>query len=176
MFDLGWTELLLVGVVALIVVGPKDLPVMFRAVGQFVGKARGMAREFTRAMDDAAEQSGVGDIKASMKAATDPVNDALAGVRDAARSFNELASDAGKLPAEAVAEQNSEDAARIRATTARAAADRKIREADAARKAADEAEAELSGLGSNKSVAAADHAARGTRTSSDQEKRAAASG
>ena len=43
MFDLGWTELLVIGIVALIVIGPKDLPVMFRKVGQFVGKARGGA-------------------------------------------------------------------------------------------------------------------------------------
>ena len=40
MFDLGWTEMLVVGVVALIVVGPKDLPVMFRTVGRAVGKAK----------------------------------------------------------------------------------------------------------------------------------------
>ena len=56
MFDLGWTELLVIGVVALIVVGPKDLPMLFRNVGRFVGKARGMAREFSRAMEDAAAE------------------------------------------------------------------------------------------------------------------------
>ena len=55
MFDLGWTELLVIGIVALIVIGPKDLPMMFRRVGQFVGRARSMAREFSRAMDDAAD-------------------------------------------------------------------------------------------------------------------------
>ncbi|MFP4405875.1 Sec-independent protein translocase protein TatB [Rhodosalinus sp.] len=59
MLDLGWTELLLIGIVALIVVGPKDLPVLFRNVGRFMGKARGMAREFSRAMNEAAEESGV---------------------------------------------------------------------------------------------------------------------
>ena len=55
MFDVGWTELMLIGIVALIVVGPKDLPVMFRTLGQFTAKARGMAREFQRAMEDAAK-------------------------------------------------------------------------------------------------------------------------
>ena len=59
MFDIGWSELLVIGVVALIVVGPKDLPIMFRKAGQFVGRMRAMAREFTRAMDAAADASGV---------------------------------------------------------------------------------------------------------------------
>ena len=59
MFDLGMTELLVIGVVALIVIGPKDLPMLFRKVGQYVGKAKGMAREFSRAMDQAADDSGM---------------------------------------------------------------------------------------------------------------------
>lgn len=61
MLDIGWSELLIVGVVALIVVGPKDLPRMFHTFGQVVGKARGMAREFQNAMEDAAKESGVKD-------------------------------------------------------------------------------------------------------------------
>lgn len=71
LLDIGWTELMVIGVVALIVVGPKDLPQMFRKVGQFVGKARGMAREFQRAMEDAADETGVKDIGNSIKKATD---------------------------------------------------------------------------------------------------------
>lgn len=59
MLDVGWTELLLIGVVALIVVGPKDLPVMFHALGRITARARGMAREFSSAMEDAAKASGV---------------------------------------------------------------------------------------------------------------------
>ena len=59
MLDIGWTELLLIGVVALIVIGPKDLPVMFHTLGRITSRARGMAREFTSAMDDAAKASGV---------------------------------------------------------------------------------------------------------------------
>lgn len=77
MFDLGWTELMVIGVVALIVVGPKDLPVLFRNVGRFVGKAKGMAREFSRAMNDAADETGVNDIAKGLKAAANPMNTAI---------------------------------------------------------------------------------------------------
>ena len=72
MFDLGWTELLVIGVVALIVVGPKDLPKMFRTLGQMTAKARSMAREFSRAMEDAADQSGVKDVARDLRGMTDP--------------------------------------------------------------------------------------------------------
>jgi sec-independent protein translocase protein TatB len=71
MFDIGWTELMVIGIVALIVVGPKDLPKMFRTLGQFTAKARGMAREFQRAMDDAADSSGVKDVARDLRKATD---------------------------------------------------------------------------------------------------------
>lgn len=84
MFDLGWSELLVVGVVALIVVGPKDLPVMFRNVGRFVGKARGMAREFSRAMEAAADDAGVKDIDKTLKAAVNPKAMGIDALRDAA--------------------------------------------------------------------------------------------
>jgi sec-independent protein translocase protein TatB len=67
MFDLGWTELLIIGVVALIVVGPKDLPKMFRTLGQVTAKARNMAREFQRAMDSAADEAGVKDIARDLR-------------------------------------------------------------------------------------------------------------
>jgi len=70
MLDIGMSEMVIIGVVSLIVVGPKDLPQMFRKVGTFVGKARGMAREFQSAMHDAAENSGVNDIKSTYNKAT----------------------------------------------------------------------------------------------------------
>lgn len=70
MFDIGWTELLLIGIVALIVVGPKELPGMFRKMGQFTGKARAMARDFQRAMDSAADEAGVKDIQRDFRKMT----------------------------------------------------------------------------------------------------------
>lgn len=87
MFDLGWTELLVVGIVALIVVGPKDLPKLFRTLGRFTGKMRGMAREFSRAMDDAANESGVKDMAKDFKDAANPKKMGIDRLEDAAKSF-----------------------------------------------------------------------------------------
>lgn len=67
MFDIGMSELLVIGVVALIVVGPQDLPKMFRTLGRFTAKARHMAGEFSRAMEDAARETGVKDIADDLK-------------------------------------------------------------------------------------------------------------
>ena len=67
MFDIGWSELLLIAIVALIVVGPKELPGLFRTVGRFMGKARGMAREFQRSLEEAADESGLKDAASGLK-------------------------------------------------------------------------------------------------------------
>ena len=60
---IGFTELALLAVAALIIVGPKDLPMMMRRLGQFVGKGRAMAREFQAAFDDIARQSELEDLR-----------------------------------------------------------------------------------------------------------------
>ena len=88
MFDLGWTELLLIGIVALIVVGPKELPVLFRKAGQFVGKIRGMAREFSRAMNNAADDAGVGDISSTIRSAANPLKSSVDAVKNAATDYS----------------------------------------------------------------------------------------
>ncbi len=143
MFDMSWTELLVVGIVALIVVGPKDLPILFRRVGQFVGKAKGMAREFSKAMNDAADSSGMREISSnlnsSLKAATNPLGAAMDGVKSATKSLADIdpESETGKLAA-----QRAEDVKKIQAKTARAAAERKQREASEALARADALEAE----------------------------------
>ena len=126
MFDLGWTELLVIGIVALIVVGPKDLPVLFRNIGRFMGKARGMAREFSRAMNDAADDAGVSDMAKTFKSATNPVSSAMDGVKDAAKSMTDINPDShtGKLSAE-----RQEAKKKIELSAAKAAAERKAREA-----------------------------------------------
>ena len=84
MFDIGWLELIVIGIVALIVVGPKDLPGMFRTVGRFMGKARGMAREFQRAMED---ESGLKEAASSLNTIKDPLAQAQASAKSYTDSF-----------------------------------------------------------------------------------------
>jgi sec-independent protein translocase protein TatB len=71
MFDIGWSELMVIGALALIVVGPRDLPKMLRTLGQYVAQARGMAREFQRSMEDAAREADLTDVKGLRDAAAD---------------------------------------------------------------------------------------------------------
>ena len=71
MFDLGWLELLVIGITALIVVGPKELPQLFRTVGRFFGKIKAMAREFSQSMEEAANESGLKDATKTLNSITD---------------------------------------------------------------------------------------------------------
>ena len=97
MFDIGFSELLVVGVVSLIVVGPKDLPGMFRTVGKYVGKAKSMAREFQRSMEDAADATGLKDVTSDFKDITSSFDEGRellkpgpAGVKKAKEKFDRI--------------------------------------------------------------------------------------
>lgn len=74
MFDIGWDEMALVAVVALIVIGPKDLPHVLRAAGRFVRKARDMAGEFQRGIDEMVRESELDDMKKKVEQAMDPTS------------------------------------------------------------------------------------------------------
>jgi sec-independent protein translocase protein TatB len=71
MFDIGWTELLVVATVAVLVVGPKDLPGMLRAFGRTMGQVRRMSNDFRRQFDDALReaerQSGLDETKKDLQ-------------------------------------------------------------------------------------------------------------
>jgi len=85
--DLSWSEILVVAIVALIVIGPKDLPGMFRELGRFTAKVRAMGREFSRAMEAAAKESGVKDVAEDLKKATSAKAMGLDAVKSAADKF-----------------------------------------------------------------------------------------
>jgi sec-independent protein translocase protein TatB len=63
MLDIGWQELFFIGIIALIVVGPKDLPRVLRTVAHFVRKARGLAREFQGGVADMVREAELDEIK-----------------------------------------------------------------------------------------------------------------
>lgn len=75
MFDLGWPELFIIVVVTLLVVGPKDLPGVLRTVTGTLRKARGMARELQRGIEDIAKETGVHDLKRDLERSTDFTKD-----------------------------------------------------------------------------------------------------
>ena len=81
MFDIGWTELIVVAVVMILVVGPKDLPKMLRTFGQTIGKVRRMAGEFqstfNEALREAEQQADIADMKKQVEKAGnfDPLGD-----------------------------------------------------------------------------------------------------
>jgi sec-independent protein translocase protein TatB len=63
MFDIGWSELLVIAVVALIVIGPKELPAVLRTVGQWTTKIRRMAGEFQSQFQEALREAEMADLK-----------------------------------------------------------------------------------------------------------------
>lgn len=87
----GFAEFLLLAVAALIVVGPKDLPVMMRKLGQFVAHGRRMAREFQAAFDDIARQTELDELRKEIEALKkeNAVTEAVEDMRAAEKDINE---------------------------------------------------------------------------------------
>jgi len=111
MFNFGWGELVVIGIVALIAIGPKELPTVLRTLGQWMGKVRRMANEFQGQFNEALREAEFADLKKhaddissslSEIGQIDPLGDMQ---KDVERTFEETP------PAEAVAETAAEGAA-----------------------------------------------------------------
>ena len=76
MFDISWTEFLLIGVVALIAIGPKELPGVLRTAGQWMGKVRRMAAEFQGQFQEALREAEMADLKKEV----DDIRDSASGL------------------------------------------------------------------------------------------------
>jgi sec-independent protein translocase protein TatB len=84
MFDLSWTELLVIAVVAISVVGPKDLPRALRAMGRWTGKAKRMAREFQNQFNEALREAELDTVKKEIESVgkIDPMADMRKEMRE----------------------------------------------------------------------------------------------
>jgi sec-independent protein translocase protein TatB len=88
-FGIGYTELMVVAIAAVIVIGPKDLPKVLRAFGKTMAKVRGMAREFQGHLDQAMREAGVDEVKkevqnlkSTVTSAAEPVKQAKTEIAD----------------------------------------------------------------------------------------------
>jgi sec-independent protein translocase protein TatB len=97
MFGVGWTEMLLIGVVALIVIGPKDLPVVMRQVGKVVGTIRRMGSEFQRELN---KTTGLDQITDLRRTITEPLKQTAAEIN---REFNKINAAGETVPSGAIA-------------------------------------------------------------------------
>ncbi len=110
MFDIGWTEMAVIALVVIIFIGPKELPGVLRTLGQWVSKARAMAREFQDGLEDMARETGIDEVKREIETATGDIGGMieksidpgaeLKGAFDPEYPLPEEAED-GPLPAEA---------------------------------------------------------------------------
>lgn len=102
MFDVAWSELLLVVIVAIIVVGPKELPGLMRTAGRMLAKLRRTADDFRRQFDEAVKEAGGEDLQREMNALrhNNPLNQIRNSIEEAAR--DSYVPRTGTLPASAV--------------------------------------------------------------------------
>ena len=94
MFDIfSWQHIIILLVVALVVVGPKDLPRLMHMAGKWAGKARAMANEFRKSFDEMARQTELDELRKEIEdlKKNNPVSDMMGAMNDATQSVNESA-------------------------------------------------------------------------------------
>lgn len=91
MLDIGWTELVVIAIVLIVVVGPKDLPPMLRAFGRMTSKMRGMASEFRQQFDEALREADLDEVRKTISDAQslNPAN----ALRDAINPLRQMGND-----------------------------------------------------------------------------------
>ena len=102
MFDIAWTEMLMLAVLTVLVVGPKDLPKVMRGIGNFIRKIRGMAGDFMDGVDDLARENDLADVTKQLKnIKTGNVSGFIGDAIDADGELAEATEDIKKTVAEA---------------------------------------------------------------------------
>jgi sec-independent protein translocase protein TatB len=97
LFDLGWSKLIIIAMLAIVVVGPKELPALLRAIGKFVGQIRRQADEFRRQFDEAMKDTELDQIRKDVedikRTATDSMHDIERSAQDSVKPLETAASD-----------------------------------------------------------------------------------
>ena len=108
---IGFQELFFIAIIALVVVGPKDLPLMMRKLGQFVAKGRALAGEFRAAFDDIARQAELDELRKEIEElkSVNVVQDAADDLRDYEREMNDsvMREQAQETPVKAAPERDA---------------------------------------------------------------------
>ncbi len=112
MLDIGWSEFLVIGVVALVVIGPKELPAALRTAGRFAARARALAQDFRDGLDDIARESEIKDIHNKIGGDIDNLFDERE-TTPKKTSASQAAPAAAEVEADAAAEQAELDAAEL---------------------------------------------------------------
>ena len=121
MFDISWTEFLLIGIVALIVIGPKELPAVMRTMGQWTRKIRSLAADFQNQFHEAMREAEMADLKKQVDDMAqdikqyDPLKDTRADVEAIGKDLNanldaELTKSSDKTPSQESNNDASKDA------------------------------------------------------------------
>ena len=93
MFDIGWSELLVIGIVALVFIGPKELPAVLRTIGQMMGKVRRMAAEFQGQFNEAMREAELEDLRKQAEKLNMSVNPLESVKNEIAKPFEQISSD-----------------------------------------------------------------------------------
>lgn len=113
MLDIGWTELLVIAIVLIVVVGPKDLPPMLRAFGKMTANLRKMAGEFRTQFDEALRESELDDVRKTISDAqrlnpTNALRDAINPLRQMGQEIKADLQKATQVPTPAVTQADAE--------------------------------------------------------------------
>ena len=113
MFDISWTEFLLIGIVALIVIGPKELPAVMRSLGQWTRKIRSLAADFQNQFHEAMREAEMADLKKQVDDMASDIKhyDPLKDVRSDVEAIGKDLDESVKAPEQATAKETAKEAA-----------------------------------------------------------------
>ena len=90
MLDIGWTEILVISVIALFIVGPKDIPKVLRTIGIWIGKFKSISRDFQNTVHDAVKEAELDEVKKQIESAKTGFTKEMSDTIDSEGELNEM--------------------------------------------------------------------------------------